>query len=149
MVTLTSFQLKCLERLILYHINEDDNVQAKLSASQYKFRVGFSTETALHEFVRRVEHCLVRKKLTLLQMPADQMKKTKVFERNFECQIKVKKNAIRSESVLNQNTVKVYADGSKLEGRVGAGFYAKYPNNSQNKHFSTLEYTAPCSRQKS
>ena len=40
-----------------------------------------------------------------------------------------KKNAIRSESVLNQNTVKVYTDGSKLNGRVDAGFYAEYPNN--------------------
>ena len=59
------FQLKWLERLILYHINEDNNVQAKLSASQYGFRAGVSTETALHEFVRRVEHCLVRKKPAL------------------------------------------------------------------------------------
>ena len=33
-----------------------------------------------------------------------------------------KKNAIRSESVLNQNTVKVYADGLKLDGRVGETF---------------------------
>ena len=65
MVTLTSFQLKWLERVILYHVNEDNNVQAKLSASQYGFRAGVSTETALHEFVRRVEHCLVRKKPTL------------------------------------------------------------------------------------
>ena len=58
-ITLTSFQLKWLEQLILYHINEDNNVQAKLSASQYGFRAGISTETALHEFVRRVEHWLV------------------------------------------------------------------------------------------
>ena len=34
----------------------------KLSASQYGFRAGVATETALHEFVRRVEHCLVGKK---------------------------------------------------------------------------------------
>ena len=54
MITLTSFQLKFLERLILYNINEDNNVQAKLSASQYGFRADISTETALHEFVRRV-----------------------------------------------------------------------------------------------
>ena len=58
-ITLTSFQLKWLEQLILYHINEDNNVQAKLSASQYGYRAGISTETALHEFVRRVEHWLV------------------------------------------------------------------------------------------
>ena len=49
--------------------------------------------------------------LPLLQMPADRIKKTKVLERNFECQIMDKKNAIRTESVLNQNTVKVYTDG--------------------------------------
>ena len=41
-----------------------------------------------------------------------------------------KKNALRSESVLNQNTVKLYTDGWKPDGRVGAGFYAEYPNYS-------------------
>ena len=66
----------------------------------------------------------------MLQKPADQIKKSKAFEKNFECQIMDKKNAIRSESVLNQNVVKLYTDGSKLDGRVGAGFYAEYPNNS-------------------
>ena len=129
MITLTSSQLKWLERLILCHTNEDNKVQAKLSISQYGFRAGISTETALHKFVRRVEHRLVRNKPTLRQMPANRIKKTKVFERNFECQIMDEKNAIRSENVLNQNTVKVYTDGSKLEGRVGAGFNAEYPNN--------------------
>ena len=62
-------------------------------------------------------------------MPADQIKKTEVIERNFECQIVDLKNAIKSESVLNQNTVKVYTDGSKLDGIVDAGFYyAEYLN---------------------
>ena len=65
MITLTSFQLKWLERLILHHINEDNNVQAKLLASQHGFRAGVSTETALHEFVCGVEHCFVRKKPAL------------------------------------------------------------------------------------
>ena len=49
-----------------------------------------------------------------------------------------KKNAIRSESVLNQNAVKVYTDGSKLDGRVGAGFSAEYPNNSPKQEFFHL-----------
>ena len=31
-------------------------------ASQYEFRASVSTETALLEFVRRIEYCLVRKK---------------------------------------------------------------------------------------
>ena len=91
-----------------------------------------------------------RKFLPLLQMPADRIKKTKLFERNFECQIMDKKNAIRFESVLNQSTAKVYTDGSKLNGRVGVAFYAEYPNNSpKTSIFSTLEFTALCSRQKS
>ena len=68
-------------------------------------------------------------------MPAGRIKKTKVFESNFECQIMDEKNAIRSESVLNQNAVKVYTDGSKLDRRVGEGFIT----SSQNKDFSTLE----------
>ena len=71
-------------------------------------------------------------------MPADRIKKTKVFERNFEFQIMDKKNAIRCESVLNQNTVKVYTAGSKLDGRVGAVFYTKYPNNSPKQTFFHL-----------
>ena len=71
-------------------------------------------------------------------MPADQIKKAKVFERNFDCQILDKKNANRSKSLLNQNTVKVYTDGSKLQGRVGAGFYAEHPNNSPKQAFFNL-----------
>ena len=70
-----------------------------------------------------------------MQMPADRIKKTKVFKRNFECQIMDKKNAIRSESVLNRNTVKVYTDGLKLDGRVGAGLYVECPNNSPKQTF--------------
>ena len=79
-----------------------------------------------------------RRFLPLLQMPADRINKTKVFEKNFECQIVDKMNAIRPESVLIQNTVKVYTDGSKLDGRVGAGFYAEYPNNSPKEAFFHL-----------
>ena len=97
-------------------------------------RVGFFGKTKSH-----VDVCNeARKFLPLLQMPADRIKKTKVFERNFECQIMDKKNAIRSESVRNQNTVKVYTDGSKLDGRVGAGFYGEYSNNSPKQAFFHL-----------
>ena len=49
-----------------------------------------------------------------------------------------KKNAIRPESVLNQNTVKVYTNGSKLDGKIGASFYTEYPNNSPNQAFFHL-----------
>ena len=49
-----------------------------------------------------------------------------------------KKNAIRPESVLNQNTVKVYTEGSQLDGRAGACFYVEYPNNSPKQAFFHL-----------
>ena len=49
-----------------------------------------------------------------------------------------KKNAIRSESVLHQNIVKVYNDASKLDGKVGAGFCAENPNNSLKQSFFHL-----------
>ena len=97
-------------------------------------RVGSFGKTKSH-----VDVCNEAKRfLPLLHMPADRIKKTKVFGRNFECQIMDKKNAIRFESVLNLNTVKVYNDGSKLDGRVGVGFYAEYSNNSPKQVFSHL-----------
>ena len=65
MITLTSFQLKWLERLVLCHFNDDSNLQARFSAFQYGFRAGVSTETALHEFVRRIELSLANKRTAL------------------------------------------------------------------------------------
>ena len=50
MISLTSFRLKWLERLILYHINEDNNVLAKLCALQ------MPTDFAL-VFLRKL-HCI-------------------------------------------------------------------------------------------
>ena len=71
-------------------------------------------------------------------MPADRIQKTKLFERNYECQIMDKKNAIRSESILNLKTIRVYTDGSKLDVKVGVGFSAVYPNNSAKQAFFYL-----------
>ena len=66
-------------------------------------RVGSFGKTKSH-----VDVCnKVGRFLSPLQVPADRINKTKLFERNFECQIMDKKYAIRSESVLNQNSVKV------------------------------------------
>ena len=70
-------------------------------------RVGSCGKTKSH-----VDVCNeARRFLPMLQIPADRIKETKAFARNFECQIMDKKNAIRYESVLNQNNVKVYTDG--------------------------------------
>ena len=97
-------------------------------------RIGSFGKTKSH-----VDVCNEAKKfLPLLQMPAYRIKKTKVLDRNFECQIMDKKNGIRFESVLNQSTVKVYTDSSKLNGRVGAGFYAENPSNSPKQAFFHL-----------
>ena len=71
-------------------------------------------------------------------MPPDRIKKTKVFERNFECQVMKKKNATRSKSILNRSTIRLYTDGSKLDGRVGADFSAEYPNNFPKPAFFHL-----------
>ena len=62
MITLAFFQLKRLERLLLYHLNENTNLQARFSLSQYGFRTGVFTKTTLHEFVRRIESSLAKKK---------------------------------------------------------------------------------------
>ena len=65
MITLLSFRLKWLERLLLYHFNDDSHLQARFSAFQYGFRAGVSTETALHEFVRRIKLSLAKKRTAL------------------------------------------------------------------------------------
>ena len=46
-----------------------------------------------------------------------------------------KKNAIRFESILNQNTVKVYNDGLKLDDRISAGLNEEYKKNSPKPAF--------------
>ena len=64
-ITLTSFQLKGLQRLLLHHSNINSNLQARFSSFQYGFRTGVSIETALHEFVRRIELSLAKKRTAL------------------------------------------------------------------------------------
>ena len=49
-----------------------------------------------------------------------------------------KMNAIRSESIVNQNSIRAYTGGSELEGRVSAGFYEEYPKNSPKQAFFHL-----------
>ena len=51
---------------------------------------------------------------------------------------------ITHKSVPNQNTTTVYTDDSKLDGRVGAGFYAEYLNNFLNQAFFLPRNTLHC-----
>ena len=54
-----------VREVLLYHFNDDFNLQARFSVFQYGFRAGVSTETALHEFVRRIELSLAKKRTAL------------------------------------------------------------------------------------
>ena len=83
--------------------------------------------------------------LPLLQTPADRIKKTKVLYlteiSNAKLRIKImdkKTITIRSISVLNHSTIRVYTDVSKVDGRVGTGFYGEFPNNSPKQAFFHL-----------
>ena len=59
-VSLTSFLLKGLERLVDRHIRDTYLTQVPLSPQQHAYRVGHSTETALHDVVLRIERTLSR-----------------------------------------------------------------------------------------
>ena len=64
-ITLASNLHKLMERLILWHIEVDQKVHKKLNRSQYGFRRGVSTETALHKVVRKIEGTLMHKGIAL------------------------------------------------------------------------------------
>ncbi|RYE25309.1 MAG: hypothetical protein EOP45_04900 [Sphingobacteriaceae bacterium] len=54
-ISLTSFMLKGLERVVERHVKEQMDVTTPLSDDQHAFREGRSTETALHEIMEDVE----------------------------------------------------------------------------------------------
>ena len=57
-ITLSSFLVKTMERVILWHITKEHLVQDPLSDNQHAFRSGRSTETALTDMVAEVEKAL-------------------------------------------------------------------------------------------
>lgn len=65
MITLTSFPLKWLERLVLWHLERDKGTMLKLDQRQFGFRKGASTDTALHSLTRRIEKAMESNEYTL------------------------------------------------------------------------------------
>ena len=61
-ISLTSFVLKILEKLIDRHIRGGVLVDKPLHQNQYAYRAGMSTETALFQVVKRLEKCLEHKR---------------------------------------------------------------------------------------
>ena len=54
-ITLSPVLLKLHERVILWHMQYDLGLSDSLSAKQYGFRRGASTETALHKLLHTIE----------------------------------------------------------------------------------------------
>ena len=64
-ITLTSFMMKIMERLVLWHINETHLRITPLHDNQHAFRTGRSTETALTKLVGSIESGFQRGEETL------------------------------------------------------------------------------------
>jgi len=58
MITLSSFQLKWLERLVFWHLEGNQRFQSMMHKRQFGFKSGVSCETALHYLVRKIEKAM-------------------------------------------------------------------------------------------
>ena len=123
MITFTSFQLKWLESLVLYHFNDDSNLQARFSAFQYGFRAGVSTQTALHEFIRRIELSLAKKRTALgMDIVGDFDNITHSGIAHALRELKVSPFLVHwIENLLRHRTVLVELNGEKIKRAVVKG----------------------------
>ena len=64
-ISLASFLLKTLERLLDFYIRGEVLKRFPLHANQHAYQVGKSTDTALHQLTRRVEEMLGKGKIAL------------------------------------------------------------------------------------
>lgn len=65
-ITLSSFILKVIERLIEWNVRETIDVRCPLHAAQHAYQTGKSTETALQSLVSRLEKCIVDKEVAMV-----------------------------------------------------------------------------------
>ena len=59
LITLTSFLLKIMERMIYWHLSEHLGVDKMITKNQHGFRTGKSTESALHQLVTKIEKTII------------------------------------------------------------------------------------------
>jgi hypothetical protein len=64
-ISLVSFILKILEKIIDRHIRGGDLAEKPLHQNQYTYKAGMSTETALFQIVKRLERCVEHKEIAL------------------------------------------------------------------------------------
>lgn len=65
-LTLSSFLLKALERLVIWELEEKTFKIRPVSSNQHAFRKGFSTDTALSSLVDKIESSITRGSCTLV-----------------------------------------------------------------------------------
>jgi hypothetical protein len=64
-ISLTSFLLKTIERLVDRYLGDETLVSSPLYPNQHAFQAGKSTETALHQLVVRIEKVLDQRETAL------------------------------------------------------------------------------------
>jgi ribonuclease HI len=64
-ITLSSFIMKTLERVVLWHLEDTSLIEIPLSKDQHAFRKGRSTETALSNMTEYIESALLNKSFAL------------------------------------------------------------------------------------
>ena len=64
-VTLSSFLIKSVEKLVLWQLDELSLINDSLSKDQHAFRAGYSTESALSDFVDDIESSITRDQIAL------------------------------------------------------------------------------------
>ncbi len=65
MISLTSFQLKLLERLVFRWLSSDPRLHRSMNARQFGFRAGVSTDTALHTLIHKIERAQEHREFAL------------------------------------------------------------------------------------
>ena len=64
-ISLSTFLIKSIEKLVLWQLDELSLINDSLSKDQHAFRAGYSTESALSDFVDSVESSILRQQYAL------------------------------------------------------------------------------------